>query len=459
MLSNTIVLDLTPDLRVLAFTGGVGTLTGLLFGLGPMLSLRGSTRSGSRLEPIDAARPAGRGVVNGQNRFGPAKLLVVTQVALSLVMVTAAGLLLGSWFRQLAIDPGFERERVLIGTINPVAARVPPDARAALNSQILERLRTIPAVGVASAAWITPLTTNSRVTLDADPSTGGTTSPAEVRLNQVTPNYFRALGTKFLAGRDFSESDVPQSPWVAVVNEELAKRTYGSADVVGRRLRIHRNDGVPEPITIIGVVANTTWRSLRESPEPIIYYGLTQMAAPQGGLSFVLRTETHPAELNAAVKAAVTEVNPRLSVALSTLEERVNGSLRLPRTLATLAASFGALTLLLSLIGLYGVMSYSIGRRRNEIGIRLALGAARSAVLRMVFRESAGIVVPGVVLGLGLGVLTTKLIASFLYGVAPTDPMTMASAVLMLMAVAFVAAGLPARRAALMNPVDALRQD
>ncbi|HYT69113.1 MAG TPA: ABC transporter permease [Vicinamibacterales bacterium] len=468
MLSDSIVLDLTPDVRVLAFTVALAILTALAFGLIPAWRAARYDREGSRgsggAPRVMASRrvgllTGGRGVIEGQSRFGLGQVLVGAQIALSLVMVVSALLLVGSWSRLLMIDTGFRAEGVLLGAVGTGSTGLAPDQQAETFTRVLDRLRSLPGVSSAAAVWIAPLGQNARMVLNAE---GFTTLPAidlESRLNHVSEGYFRTIGTPLLAGRDFGPGETVTSPAVAIVNEELARRLYGRVDVVHQRFRVRRRDGLGEPVEIIGVVANTTWGSLREERQPIVYNALTQNAEPGRAMNFVMRTDGQVRGLDPGVKAAVADVNPRLTLTLTSLQQRVHDSVRLPRTLAALSGFFGGFALLLAMIGLYGVVSYTVGRRRNEIGVRLAFGAMRSSIVGMVLGETARVVIAGVVLGTGLSMVATRLVSSFLYGVTPNNPTTLLLSAVVLVCVSFGAALIPAHRAARMNPVAALRED
>jgi putative ABC transport system permease protein len=471
MLSDSVVLDLTPDARVLTFMIAVAMTTGVLFGLVPawraarcnpqgmVRSRRSGTSAGIVAWPRLAVTSAGRGIAEGQSRFGLGQALVTGQIALSVVMVVIALLLVGSWSRLLLIDTGFRAEGVVIATVWTGSAGLPPDRQAETFDRILERLRSLPGVSSAASAWITPFGQNARVVLNAE---GFTTLPAsdiETRLNQVSEDYFRTIGTRLVTGRDFGPGDVEGAPPVAIVNEELARRMYGRVEVIGQRFRARRRDGLGERIEIIGVVADTTWGSLREERQPIVYSALSQIAEPGRGMNFVMRTDGQVRLLGPVVKAAVADVNPRMTLTVTSLEQRVTDSVRLPRTLAALSGFFGGFALCLTMIGLYGIMSYTVGRRRNEIGIRIALGATGSRIIGMVLGETALVIIAGVAMGVGLSLLATRVVSSFLYGITRYDPTTLILSAVILMCVSFAAALIPARRAARMNPVAALRED
>ena len=475
--NQVMLLDLTPDLNVLAFTIAVGVLTGVLFGLAPAFAFpasAGSRRSlgrggpawrAVRVELLAAMTPGGRGVAAGHSRFGVGKALVVAQIALSLVMITGAGLLIGSWQRLATLDPGFRSAGVLLAGVNTRPAGIPADQLGDTYRRILERLRAIPGVAAASAAAITPFgTTNMQLVIAVEGYTSTPGDDTSVRLNNVSDGYFATIGTRLLAGRDFNGGDVPGSPAVAIVNEELARRFFGGARpgstgaeaAIGQHFRVKVGNGLSPPVEIVGIAANTKEVDLHESSLPIVYYALSQYTQPNPG-NYVLRTEGSPSALMPSVKAALAEISPRFFIDLRTLQQQVDESLRLRRTLGMLAGFFGGLALLLAAIGLYGLISYTVARRRNEIGVRIALGAAPSRIIRMVLGDVGGLVGAGVVIGVLLSLAVTRLVSTFLYGVAAHDPATLALSAFTLAAVAIGAALLPACRAASVDPMVALR--
>jgi predicted permease len=277
-------------------------------------------------------------------------------------------------------------------------------------------------------------------------------------MNEVSDGYFTAMGTPLLAGRDFGATDTPGSTKVAIINEAMAKTVFGDGAAVGKHFRLREGKDFGPQIEIVGVVANAKYRSMRESDEPIAYVALSQNATPGSRVFFELRADA-PLAVIPSVKAALTEVNPRFTLDFIPLGRQVAESLRLSRTLATLSGFFGGLALLLATIGLYGIMSYNVARRRNEIGVRIALGAAQGRVIRMVVGEVGRMVAVGVVIGTLLTLSVTRLVTTFLYGVKPTDPTTLILSSAALAAVAISAAMLPAWRAARLDPVSALRED
>ena len=446
---NIVSLDLSPDAQILWFNSTIGVLTGVLFGLVPAWR-------GAHANPHAAIKASGRGMAAGGSRFRFGKALAAAQVALSLLSVVGAGLLLGSWRRLVTVNPGFRSEGVLLAGVNTRPASIPQDQRGRTYRRLLERLRTIPAVVAASAEVRTPIGHTSWNATVAE----STTDPASdiVELNEVSDGYFAVLGIRLLRGRDFDGRDLTSSPKVAIVNEEFVRRLFRGGMPIGRSLRLRFGAQWSPPVEIVGVAANTKQNSLSEADQPIVYLALNQDAIPEASIEFTLRTSRPPAVMP-AVKAAIAEIEPRVSLDLATLQDQLDDSSRLPRTLGLLSASFGALALLLSSIGLYGVMAYTVARRRNEIGVRIALGADWTRVTWMVLGDAARIIAAGVVIGTLVSAAVTRLVSQFLFGVEPNDPATLAAAVLMLVTVALTAAILPARRAAQLDPLEALRED
>jgi predicted permease len=442
---NQVFLDLTIDLRVLAFTAAVAILTGLLFGIAPAWK-------GTLVDPQAAMKANARGVIEG-SRFGLGKALVVAQVALSLLLVVGAGLMLTTFFKLENIDAGFNRNGVLLAGVDLRSGHYPPDREGAVLQEMLDRLRALPGVRSASASAITPISGwrwSQDVQID-----GYTAKDANVWLNRVSDRFFETLGTSLLAGRDFNSHDTLQSPQVAIVNQTLAKKFFAGRNPIGRRYRLQNGDKLSPPIEIVGVVQDAKYHELRDEIPPTAYLSSNQGPFLQLPLTFELRAAAGaPSALIPAVKSAVPEVNE-----FTTLATQIDESLTRERLLATLSGFFGALALLLAMIGLYGVMSYNVARRRNEIGIRMALGAEQARVLSMVLREVAILIAAGLTLGLGAALATTRLLESFLYGTKSKDPLTLLAAAAVLAAVAALAGYLPARRASRQDPMAALRDE
>jgi predicted permease len=446
-------LDLDADARVLAFTLTIAVATGILFGLAP------AWRS-ARIDPQAALKTGGRGVVEGHSRFTVGKALVTGQIALSLVLVMGAGLLLGSFRRLATFDPGFRREGVLLVGVNFRRAGYSPDAYGAVRSELLARFRSVPGVERASASMITPISGGGwNENIRVDGFTPASDDDALVWFNQVADGFFATLGTPLLAGRDFDVRDRPGSQPVAIVNEAMARKFYGGASPLGKHYRLVLHDTLGPPVQIVGVVKDSKYMELREEPQPTIYLAMGQGANEFPNLAYELRTRGEPRELAAAVKQAAGEVDRALPLELTPLADQVNASLTSDRLLATLSAFFGVLALLLATVGLYGTLSYTVARRRNEIGIRIALGAARGRMVKLVLGEVARMLAAGLALGIIAALMSTRLVRAFLYGLSPSDPATLLGSVAILAVVALAAGTLPAWRAARVDPIAALREE
>jgi len=450
---RVVTLDLSLDMRVLSFTILISVITGLLFGLAP------AWRAG-HLDPQAAMKAQSRGLAEGHSRFNAGKALVAAQVALSLVLVAAAGLLLGSWRTLATLDPGFQRDHVLLVTADLGATAIKPELRRAAYTDIVARLRAIPGVQLVGQSQMTPAGQSSwNDELQVDGYVPRSPHDALAWMNAVGESYFASLRIPLLAGRDFSKVDTPESPHVAIVSREMARHFFGSTNAIGRRFRISQGRTYGEPIEIVGVVGDTKYRSLRDSIQPVVYLAASQEQDVSRSYSFEVRTTTPPLSVAPSVKAAVAAVNPKISLDLTTLERQIDESLAVSKTIASLAGFFGVLALVLATIGLYGIMAYNVARRRNEIGVRIALGALPARVIRMVLGEVGQIVVAGVALGVALSLVAMRIVATFLYGTTPTNAPTLAGAGAILLVVGIAAAALPAWRAARLDPVSALREE
>jgi len=450
--NSTVVLDLSIDLRVLAFTMGVAVATGILFGLAPAWQ-------GTHVDPHSAMKATARGVVESHARFGLGKMLVTVQVAMSLVLLVGAGLMLKTFAKLATLDTGFDKNQVLLIRVDPRYASVPLDRRLPLYQELQQRLGAIPGVRSASFADITPVSgSDSNQIVHVDGYVPKSRKDMVVWTNSISPGFFVTMETPWIAGRDFNEHDTLHAPLVAVIDESMASKFFGSPlSAVGKTFRNGWNE-ISGPIQIVGVVKDTKYTSLRAEGEAIAYYPLSQLP-PMRWANFVLRANGPAASLIPSVKTAVDEVNHDITLQFRTLSVQLDESLGRERLLATLSGFFGALALALAVIGLYGVMSYNVARRRNEIGIRMALGAEQARVLRMVLGEVAILIVAGLALGFAVAVFSTRLLASFLYRLEPNDPTTLVTACVVLVASAVVAGLLPARRAANLDPMTALREE
>jgi putative ABC transport system permease protein len=452
---DSLWLDLAIDFRVLEFTLGVATLTGVLFGLAPAWRASG-------VAPQSALRTAGRGVVDRRGRMSGGRTLVVGQLALSFSLVVGAGLLIGSLQRLVTLDPGFDRDHVLLVSVTKTNTGYSPEESRAVDRDLIERMRALPGVVSASAARVTPIggsTWNDYVEADGFEPLDRT--DALVWFNSTSEGFFSTLQIPFRAGRDFSSLDGPGSVPVAIINETMAGRFFPGSDPLGQTFRLEPSSGDPQTYQVIGVVADTKYETIDEEMHPIAYLPLSQEAdaTPWNGTRFQIRTDVAPASYIPQVKALIADVHPRISIRFTTLADEVSASLTQPRILAVLSGFFGAVALLLAMIGLYGTLSYRVVSRRNEIGLRMALGGTQGRVLGMVMSEVGKLVGIGIGLGMVCALGCARLLSAFLFGVSATDPRSLVLPVVLLSLVSAVAGALPALRAARLDPMVALREE
>jgi putative ABC transport system permease protein len=449
-----VLLNLSLDGRVLGFTAAVAILTAALFGILPALrstdvSLT-SAMSGSLTIELD--RPA---------RFRSRKLIVASQVAFSLVLLMAAGLLLRSFAKLATLDPGFDRNNVLIVYPTLWSARISDDRYPAQLDQIENRLRALPGVLSASRSAVTPAEESYRTHyVHTEWSNSVTNADALAWCNNVSPEYFGTLRMQFVSGRDFNGSDRGTSPMVAIIDQTTARRFFPGLDPVGRTFWI---DGVASepgpPVEVVGIVRDAKYQSLREEVHPTVFFPATQ--AHELGLAdaFELRTAVRPTAVASSVQAAVASVNPAISLEFHTLAQQVSDSMVQERLLAWLSAFFGSLALLLALIGLYGTVSYLVAQRQREFGIRMALGAEPGSILRLIMRDVFSVVATGLLAGIAMSLAATRLLQQLLFGLGARDLVTMVTAVAALSIVAVIAGYVPARRATKVDPMVALRYE
>ncbi|HLM55515.1 MAG TPA: ABC transporter permease, partial [Pyrinomonadaceae bacterium] len=437
------------DGRVLAFTCATTLLTGLAFGFVPAWA-------GAKLGVQGILKEGGRGATG---RRAGRRLLVVTEIACALMLLIGAGLLIKSFMRLQAVEPGFDPSGVLTMQFSlPDARYSEPQQVAAFYGQLVERVRALPGVGAAGAV--------SRLPLAGDRSTMGLAVEGrpvvsgqydEVHFRAVTPDYLRTLGVPLRAGRELEERDGPEAPQVVLVNETTARKHWPGADAVGRRVKLGPNAQGPW-VTVVGVVGDVRNFGLESEARPEVYAPHRQ--SPQGRMRLVLRTGGDPLGLVPAVRSAVRSLDPELPFSqVTTMEELLARSVAQRRLSTLLLGGFAGTALLLAALGIYGVMAYSVTQRAREIGIRMALGARGGDVVRMVLRQGMALALAGVACGMAAGLVAARLMRGLLYGVSAVDPLTFFGMAGVLTCVALLACYVPARRATKIDPLIALRAE
>jgi predicted permease len=463
--SVPVALDLTPDWRLLAFSFGICLAVGLVCGIVPALQ---ATR------PNLTTALKNEAAAGGRIRFDPRRALVVTQVAISLLLLIGAGLFVRSLKNLKALDVGFVRERVLLVNVNPNMMGYKGQRLREFYERLLQRTRSLPEVRQAALANITPLAGsrwNSGTTFE-----GYDRKPDErpsVDHNSVSPGYFESLGIPLLQGRDFRDEDNPAvvpepkpgdeevlapPKAVAIINETAANKYFAHQNPIGRHFTHGDKFDAAKAFEIVGVVKNSNYFDIRKSVDPMVYIPAWRLRA--GGNTLCVRTTGDPERLVNSIRREVAAIDGSVPVLQTfTLEQQFDNTIAQERTVTTLCGFFGSLAVLLAAIGLYGVMAHSVTRRYREIGIRMALGAERGVVMWMVLRETLWMIAIGAAIGLPAALATTRLVQSFLYGLTPQDPLSIALATIGLAMVTGLAGYIPALRATRVDPMVALRYE
>jgi putative ABC transport system permease protein len=449
---GSVTLDLGLDWRVLGFTGAVAVVTCLFFGLMPAIK-------STAIPPIVAMKAGSRGITGGRERFGLRRILVVAQVAMSMVLLVGAFLFVRSFQNLAHLNAGFQQTGILVTDLDFTQLSVPMTERNAFKQNLVDRLQALPGVTAAAAVEVVPISGNAW-NEDVHFDNSGQDVHEIVNFNRVTPGFFRAMNTAFIQGRDFGRENTPTSSAVAIVNESFVRKVLKDAEPLGRIFRVEEGAGKPEsPYQIIGVVKNTKYNDMRDDFGPIAYLARSQDKKPDTGVSVIVRSDLALEALTGSVEHEVTQINPAIGIQFSVLKTQIRDTMQRERLMASLSGFFGLLAGILATIGLYGVISYMVVRRRNEIGIRMALGADRGRVLALIMREAATLLTIGLVIGAGLSLASTRAAASLLFGLKPLDPLTMILAGVSLAAVAAAASYFPAFRAARIHPTEALREE
>jgi predicted permease len=445
--STAIPLDVPVDGRMLAFALGVTLVAGVLFGLAPALRV-------TRTNLYDGFKTGGRVVSGGSHRLPLGRVLLIAQIALSLVLVTSAGLFVRSLRNFLSIDPGFQADQVMVARIDVLAAGYTTEQLPALYDRLTAAAKEIPGVKSVALSWLV-LGGGAR-------SIAGYTVPGRTfaagrntgQGNYVTPGFFSTVGMTLLRGRDFTEADRDKAPAVAIISERTANEFFGTVDVVGKRFGL----GTPPELEVVGVVRDARVNSIKETPKRLVFFPLAQ------GLRHVtnvtVRVSGSAESVAPALRSAISSVDRNLpfydAIPISTLHER---GLSRERMVARIVGALGVLALLLVGVGLYGVVAYSVSRRTNEMGVRLALGASPVDVSRIVLSDSLATILAGLGVGALLELPALKLTQNLVFGIDPYDPRTIALATVLLLAVGVVAALVPALKAARIDPIKAIRAE
>ena len=449
--------DTSVDARVLAVTGGLTILTALVFSILPSLPGRPSDaerslRTEGRSSTVDRTRQHGR------------RVLIVSEVAFALVLTVGAGLMIRSFARARAVDPGFDAVNLVTFRVNlPTAAYPDPDRIKLTHQQIVQRLREIPGVVSASATSDLPMQGDWMIVFTPE---GAAPSQLPVAMNSlVLPGFFQTMRIPLRAGRVFNESDTKGTPGVVVINETMARKYYGNANPIGRQFKWGSPDS-PIPLKqIIGVVADVKHRSLDEEPMPAVYNPVLQQdtgvnVAMFRGLSYVVRSRLAPASVAGSIRTAVRGVDPNLVVVNFLPVDGIVGSTIASRKFnAALLGLFAALALALAATGVYGVLQYSVIQRKREMGIRIAIGATSSDMIRLVVGQAVALAAVGIAIGLGGALVLTRVIRALLFNTDPLDVFTFAASAAVLLVIAVLSSYLPARRALSVDPTIAMRTD
>jgi putative ABC transport system permease protein len=447
-------LQVGLDWRVLVFTLAVSVLTGIVFGLVPALH-------SSKTELTESLKEGGRGSGDGARRNRIRGLLVVSELAIAFVLLVGSGLLIQSFWRLYQVSPGFEPQNLLTMVVSIPEVKYPTERQEHFFRELLTRVRALP--GVRSASAVTPLPLSGEMYRISFETEGRPVAKGDLPSSDffvIDDNYFKTLGVSILKGRDFNERDTEKATPVIIVNETFARKFFPNEDPVGKRIKpgISVNDDKPAMREIVGVVSTVRNRNLSSDLRAGYFVPSTQI--PFNQMTLVVRTTTDPHTLVTAVQNEVRAMDQELPVFnVKTMEEYISATVAAPRFNTTLLVIFASVALVLTIVGLYGVMSYSVAQRTNEIGIRMALGAQTRDVLRLIVSQGFKLVLLGLALGMVGAFALMRVLASLLFGVSARDPYTFGAVAIVLASVALLACYIPARRASRVDPLQALRYE
>jgi putative ABC transport system permease protein len=440
-------IPIAVDWRVMVFMVAISVITGLAFGMFPALQL-------SRTDMNSRLRDEGRGTSAGRARAQVKNVLVVCQVAFSLVMLIVAGLLVRSFGRLLRVDPGFDSQNVLTMSVSlPTVKYSKPEQQVMFFDELLRKLSAVPGVQSASISAALPL---SPIRVTPILPEGQQVVPLAQRpfiiVEATSPRFLETMHIPLQAGRTFTDADNAQAPKVMIINQALARRFWPNENPIGKHVMVGRD--VPEEV--VGVAGDVRNQGLAQPPQPQFYVPYAQLAWPN--MNLYVRSATDPHNMVSAIRSQLASVDPDQPVTnIQTVDELMDGARSQPRFTMLVLGAFSGTALVLAIIGLYGVLAYSVAQRRQELGIRMALGAERSDIVRLVVSQGMMLAAVGLGIGLLAAVLLTRLVSSFLYDIGTHDITTFALATLVFLGIALVASYVPARRATAVDPTEALR--
>jgi putative ABC transport system permease protein len=445
--------EIAVDSSVLGFTLAVSLLTGVIFGLAPALQA-------SRPDLNETLKDSGRSATGGAGHRRVRSLLVVSEITLSLVLLVGAGLLVRSFLNLQAVNPGFNPQNLLTGRIGLSGSKYETEASViAFYDQLLDRIKSLPAVRSAAIRTYIPIAANEGYANRSFSIEGRLTSLADrptAFYNCVSPDFFHTMEIPILKGRPFDKQDVKNGQNVIIINDTLARRDFPGEDPIGKRMTYKANPKEEDWVMVVGIVKDTKPRALDGEPVAEMYTPFAQQ--PDSSMAFMIRTTSKPEGIIAAVRQTVQSLDKYQPVyGIRTLESVMSEAVAKPRFRTFLLGVFAVVALILAMVGIYGVMSYSVTQRTHEIGIRVALGAQGSDVLKLVIGYGMALAFVGVGIGLVASFALTRVMSQFLFGINPTDPLTFTVIVLLLSGVALLACFLPARRAMKIDPIIALR--
>jgi len=445
---ESITLQTGTDWRVLLFTACVTGLTCIVFGMAPSFRASGA-------DPVTAMKSGGRGLTAGRERFSIQRAMVVAQISISLVLLVGALLFVRSFHNLMTFNPGMREQGISVAFLGFQKSNIPRDRIEEFDRQLLEDVRATPGVLNAATTTNVPLTGSSwGHTISIGQVEGGS------KFTWVSPRYFETMGIPLVGGRGFTQRDTGSSQRVAVVNQTFIRRFLNGANPIGQTLRTHPEPDYPSTIyQIVGVIPDTKYSSLRGEIPPMVFAPAAQFPNPRPWVAMMIQSNLPPAAAINSVKRRLAEKHPEIIAQFGTYQSQIRNGLLREKLMAMLSGFFGLLAALLAMAGLYGVISYVTTVRRNEIGIRLALGANRAQVVGMVMREAGVLLIVGVAIGTLLALAAGRGASSLLFELKSYDPLTLAAAILLLAFIGALASFLPARRASKLDPMAALHCD